>query len=107
MYDLRYWRSHEEQIATLDEVDRIEILSELTAEDLRNRERGEYDLIVLDNEQKLILLRRWYPRAYSTVEKFYPGFVQEPNGYPPVIAQAINALICHSILSIDREIAFT
>lgn len=107
MYDLTYWRSHEDILATLDEPDRIEILTELSAEDVRNRERESYDLLMLDNKQKLGLLKRWYPRAYRTVETFYPGFIQEPDGYPPVIARAINALIGSNILSTDREIAFT
>lgn len=106
MYDLQYWRSHTDRIATLSEEDRRTVLAELHAEDLRNHERGSYDLITLDNEQKLRLLQRWYPRAYSTVEKFYPGFVQEPNNFPPIIANAINSLICHFISGVDREIAF-
>ena len=99
---LQYWQSHRDELDTLDERDRREIIIEIEAEKIRTAESGKYDWNFLSNREKLEIMQRWYPRAYRTVKNFYPGFAQEPDDYPRGIARSINSMIANLIGGRDR-----
>lgn len=100
MYNIEYWEHQD--LDTLSEVDRKELLVELEAQRVREAERGKYDWAFLNNEEKLEIMKKWYPRAYRTVKTFYPGFMQAPNDFPRGIAEAINRMISNLVSSGDR-----
>ena len=91
---LEYWMENPNVVSALNERDQRFILAELQAEKLRNVERVRYgDMQCLDNAEKMEILKRWYPRAYSTIRYYFPAFTERPNDFPFATARAVNELI--------------
>lgn len=110
MYASQTWVTPEESIAYLSERDQSEYEQEYRmerkAESIRKQEKNMYDFDALDNEQKLEILKKWYPRAYRDIEKFYPGFISYPNDFPAAYARAINNMIVNIVWEFRHELAF-
>lgn len=93
MYNLEYWKTHREALSSLSENERSEILQEVFADELREKEIGKYKFWALDNSQKLDIIRKWYPKAYEAIQTYYPCFAKAPNDYPPAVTMSVNRLL--------------
>lgn len=96
--DVRYFEKHSDMLDTLSEDDRQTVLLELEAQHLRDMERDIYNssLVTMDNKGKMMVIKRWYPRAFFTVQKYFPAFVENPNDFPIAVSIAVNNLIGYS-----------
>ena len=88
--DLEWYLTHSER---LSEPDRKRVSIEIQAVKNRNSERGKTKLNFLSNKEKVDVIKRWYPSAYTSLKESYPGFIEAPDDYPPAILMAVNYVV--------------
>ena len=90
MMDLEWYAEHTDMLC---EADKNRVSIEMEAQKSRALERRIVKIGFMDNKGKISLIKKWYPTAYRTITECYPGFIEAPDDYPPVIVSAVNNVI--------------
>ena len=76
----------------LDAEEQKELHAELSAMKVRQSEARMYTFEAMSNEEKLQVLKKWYPKAYLAIKNFFPGFAENPREYHGTV-NGVNAII--------------